>query len=989
MPLNRSRSWRDRCLACGLALAIAGSAPAAVLPEGRGGTVELPGADAATLVDPWLKPATPRLLFAEDLELGRDLALSQDVLLVATADGLLLMDGAAPVPRPLGRMTLPEAEPAAMLGVEAEGATAWLLSRSRLYAIDIRDPERPLLRGSLKLAAKARAFTARAGRGYLLSARGLQVLDLTTDDVPRTVAEHAFDFEAEAIATDGETAYLAAGERGLLIIGADGRVDGYQGTGPVLDVDVGDDGRIYLAQGEHGLTVLEHDDSGALRWLGSLRGTGAIDRVRVTGTRATVRDGDALYLLDVENPLAMERSALLLNDGGSGGCCAAWLQDGDRVLALAGDRLLGIAPRQPPRSGNEGLAFGQGVNFGGQRRIHLDGDIAYVADWFAGLHIYDVSDPRRPALLSSLHSSGSPKGVIVRDGIAFIADDDHGLLVADVADPRAPRALGRLPLPGLAYTPVLDGDLLYLAAHHGGLLVIDVSDPRAPALLSHYDTPGKAWSLRVRDGIAWVADDDAGLAVIDVSDPRNPREIARYRPGGRVEEVVLDGGLAYLALYDDGVHILDISDPAAPRLLARVPTAGNARGLALRGERLYVADWMAGVRILDVSDPARARLVAVRDTDGAAWGLALRGDALVVADWWGGLLLLDSAAPAETLAVYPPRDRIQAVAVRGGFAFVAQGDAGLQVFDIRNSLNPTWVTGIALPGASALALSRDHMGNHLWVLHAGGTRVAAIDVSDPFQARMIRDHDIGGHARTLRALGAAVAAIGTDGYTLINAPSGARYTPERITGRIVDASFDGETILIADGAGNIRTLDAAGRPARTLASFESGVARLLAAEDRVFVLTADKRLHVLAPGETRAPEAVVEIPDGAVDAMTSDGSRIHLAQGRSVRTIEFGANGWRVVAGWEAMAPVTDLAVGEEALYLAGSRILRALSLPPAVEAESLPAGGLRLHIPPGLPPGTYDLVPGRALNDAAIEDAVHIEPLRFGRRANAPSSVQ
>lgn len=992
-------------------MAIAGPAIGAVLPEGRGGTVELPDADAALLAAPWLKPATPRLLFTEALERGRDLALHQDVLLVATADGLLLMDSAAPVPRLLGRMTPPEAEPASMLAVEAEDGTAWLLSRSRLYAIDIRDPARPLLRGSLRLSAKAHAFTVRAGRGYLLSARGLQVLDLTADGMPRIITEHAFDFGAEAIATDGETVYLAAGGHGLFAIGVDGRVHGYQGSGPVLDVDVGEDGRVYLAQGEHGLTVLERDD-GDLRWLGSLRGTGAIDRVRVRGSRATVRDGDVLYLLDVENPLAMERSALLLDEAGDGrgnddgkgdagntGCCTAWLQDGDRVLALAGDHLLGIALRQSPRTGNEGLAFGQGVNFGGQRRIHLDGDIAYVADWFAGLHIYDLSDPRRPALLSSLHSAGSPKGVVVRDGTAFIADDDHGLLVADVTDPRAPRALGRLPLPGLAYTPVLDGERLYLAAHHGGLLIIDVTNPRVPALLAHYDTPGKAWSLRVRDGVAWVADDDAGLAVIDVSDPRNPRELARYRPGGRVEEVVLDGEFAYLALYDDGVHILDIRDPATPRLLTRVATTGNARGLALRGERLYIADWMAGVQILDVSDPARPQLVAVRDTDGAAWGLALRDDAIVVADWWGGLLLLDSAAPAEALAVYPPRDPVRAVAVHDGFAFVAQDDAGLQVFDIRNPLNPTWVTGIALPGASALALSPDQMGDRAWVLHAGGTRVAAIDISDPFQARMTADRNIGGQAQVLRALGAAVAAIGTDGYTLIDAspetPHTAEPMPNRISNqtwnwipeRIVDASFDGERMLVADAAGNIRELDAAARPARTLVSFEAGVTRLLATEDHLFVLTPDDRLHVLATGDVSAP--AVEIPVGAVDAMTGDGSRIHLARSRSVRTIEFDADGWRIVAGWETMAPVTDLAVGEEALYLAGSGILRALSLAPELAAEATLAGGLRLHVPPGLPPGSYDLVPGHALDAAAIEDAVHIEPLRFGRRANAPPSVQ
>jgi hypothetical protein len=955
---------RRRWLACGLAAAIAGSTQAATLPEGRGGTVEVP--DAAAIADPWLQPASPRLLFAQELEAaGRDLAQADGALLLATTDSVLIMDSSTPVPRIIGRITLPES----VLAIEAEGETAWLLTRSHLYTLDIRDPAHALLRGSLALTAPARIFTAAAGRGYVLSSRGLHVLELSGSGPAAVVAEHAFDFEPAAIATDGRAAYLAAGERGLLVIDADGRVEGFAGTGPVLDVFV-EDGRIYLAQGEHGLTVIGRDDEEELRWLGSLRGTDAVDGVRVAGTRAAIRDGAALYLLDVENPLAIERSALLWR----GDCCSTWLAQDDRILAVAGNRLIGIEPRDLPRSGNEGLAFGQGVNFGGQRRIFLDGDIAYVADWFAGLHIYELSDPRRPALLASLHSAGSPKGVVVRDGIAFVADDDHGLLVVDVVDPRKPRALGRLPLPGLAYTPVLDGDLLYLASHHGGVLVIDVANPRNPSLLTHFDTPGKAWSLRVRDGIAWVADDDAGLAILDVSDPRAPREIARYRPGGRVEEVLLDGDIAYLALYDDGVHVLDIADPASPRLLARAQTPGNARGLALRGTLLHVADWMAGVQIFDVSDPARPWHLGSRDTDGAAWGLALQDDALVVADWWGGLLLLDTEMSAQTLAVYPRRESIRSIAIRDSFAFVSQGDGGMQVFDIRNPLNPIWVTGVDLADADAITLEADRA----WVLHSGGTRIAAVDITDPFQAHAEEDYETTVRASLLRTLDGAILLAGDEGYALIDTQS---RVMTHVPAPLSDAASAG-IALIADVDGNIRELDADGQAGRVLASFDSSIVRLLASDDRVIAYTEDERLRVFTRQTNGTLRKLTDIPvPGGIDALAVDGPRIHLARGRTVRTLELGTDGWRLVAGQETMAPVTHLAIGEEAIYLAGTDVLRALSRLPETRTEKTDAGGLLLHIPPGLPPGEYDILPGQPLDaTAVIDDAVHIEPLRFGR---------
>lgn len=966
MPLNTVIA-RRRWLACGLAAAITGATQAATLPEGRGGTVQLPV--TTDLVDPWLRPASPRLLFSHELEAaGHDLAQADSALLIATEDSVLILDSSTVPPRVIDRLTLPES----VLEIAAEGNTAWLLTRSRLYTLDIRDPTRALLRSSLALNAPARSFTVANGRGYLLSPRSLHVLELTPSGPARFILEHAFDFEPGAIARDGRATYVAAGERGLLVIDDSGQVEGFSGTGPVLDVAIGDDGRIYLAQGEHGLTVLDRGDQDELRWRGSLRGTGAVDAISLTGSRAVIRDGDALYLLEAENPAATERSALLWR---ADDCCAAWMARENRILTVAGDRFIGIDPRRVPRTGNEGLAFGQGVNFGGQRRIFIEGDTAYVADWFAGMHIYDLSEPRRPALLASVRSDGSPKGVVVRDGIAFVADDDHGLLVVDVVDPSKPRALGRLPLPGLAYTPVLDGDLLYLAAHHGGVMIIDVSNPRLPSLLTHLDTPGKAWSLRVRDGIAWVADDDAGLAIIDVSNPRAPQEITRYRPGGRVEEVLLDGDIAYLALYDDGVHVLDIADPASPRLLTRIPTPGNARGLALRDRLLHVADWMAGIQVFDVSDPARPRHLGSRDTDGAAWGLALREDAVVVADWWGGLLLLETGTSAQTLAVYPRRERIRSIAIRGNFAFVSQGDAGLQVFDIRNPLNPTWVTGIDLADADAVALEQ----HRAWVLHSGGRRVAAVDISEPFQARVEKHLEAPLQASMLRALDGAILLAGDGDVALIDTHSGA---VRQVSPRITDATSAAGIALIADTDGNICELHDDVSEGRVLASIDSPIVRLLANDERVIAQTTDEKLHVFAWHTGGALRKLAEIPvPGGINALAIDGTRIHLARGRSVQTIESGVDRWRLAAAYETMAPVTYLAPGEEAIYLAGTQVLRALSRLPEARAESRGPDGLLLHVPAGLPPGAYDLLPGQPLGAAAlIEDAIHIEPLRFGR---------
>lgn len=987
MPLIPSHRPRRALtlLASALLAASGATAAAPALQEGKGGVITLPG----TVVDrigadaPFLRPGGPRIEFIHALDGAvHDFALHGDVLALACDDGLRLMRfGAGDAPQPLARLALP----APVTKVTIADGVAWLAGPGGLHAVDIREPATPRLLGSHAAGGGTPLdVIVHRGKGYLLYADALHVLALSRDGSPALLTRHALGFEARAMAAADDTLYIAAGADGLYALDANGLHPAFRATGAVSGVAFAD-GRLYLAGGIDGLTVLTREDGGALRWLGSLRGT-RIDTVSVASGHALARgNDDGLFLLDVANPQAMEREALLR----PGAFRVARMLAGARALALGTDGLIGFdldAP--PPRDSNEGLALGQGVNFGGQRRIHLEDRLAYVADWFSGLHIYDVGDPRHPTLLSSFHSQGSPKGVVVRGHIAYVADDDHGLRILDVGNPRRPRELARLDLPGLAYTPVLAGDVLYLAAHHGGVLIVDVSDPRAPALLSHYDTPGKSWSLRVQNGVAFVADDDAGLLMLDVGDVRAPRPIGSYRPEGRIEEVIIDGTIAYLALYEGAIHVLDIGDPSRPRLLAQLRTPGNARGLALHGGLLYVADWLAGVHVVDVSDPARPRLVGTRDTDGAAWGIALRGDTALIADWWGGIATLDVSDPARPalLGGYPRRMAVTSSAALDDFVFAAQGDGGVQVFEASNPLNPTWVTGVELRGAGEMLVQ----GEQLWVLHDGGTRVAAIDVSNPFEAHLSADLALGYRAKALRPAGAAVFVFGEREYTLIDERAG-RHQRHALRTGIADATAARDGIVIAARDGSLMTLKENGAPGRALARLDGGAAiqRLVATAEGVLAQLRGEGLRVLDwDGDAAAGAAILRerarIPIArTIDALALDGDRIYLASDLDVQAIDLSPTGaWQVTGAWRMMSAVTTITVHRDTLYFAGADALRALSPAPPAEFTLDADGSLGITVPPLLPPGSYDIGAGNIpFAEPRLRDALRIEPLRLGSR--------
>ena len=492
---------------------------------------------------------------------------------------------------------------------------------------------------------------------------------------------------------------------------------------------------LIIGCGKAGLRIYDSGGDKALLWRSSHSQLGNVQWIRLVDEQAVlvINDERIARVVDVSDPtqplVSYSFRLAFMPTNVNVVKQELFVSDRTRAMRYRLDTL-------PPQYSNENLNGGEGVNFGGQRRGAIIGNTLYVADWFSGIHIYDLSKASRPRLLSSYHTPGSPKGIVVRDNIAYVADDDHGLHLVDVSNPHVPTHITTIATAGLAYTPLIENNLLYLASHRGGFQIFNLTDPRAPLLLSITDTPGKAWSIAVQNQYAYVADSEAGLLIYDVSDAAQPKHIGTFAPGGNVEEVIIDGPHAYVALFDNGVYVLDVNVPAQPRVLSHFATPGNARGLFKINHSLWVADWLAGVHQYDVSNPSHPQLQASFDTPGAAWGIRVQNDVAYVFDWWGGLQLLHTHERGllAPLAVYNQQTPFAAYAGAGRYLYAAQHDLGLQVFDINNPLNPTWITGLELPGTALDVATHERMA----YVALGAEGVAAIDIVDPFRPRLLK-----------------------------------------------------------------------------------------------------------------------------------------------------------------------------------------------------------------------------------------------------------
>ena len=287
---------------------------------------------------------------------------------------------------------------------------------------------------------------------------------------------------------------------------------------------------------------------------------------------------------------------------------------------------------------------GQDVWVGAVRTRAFRGDLAVVGvqpcdrrqPGFAGLALYDLTDPARPRRLGQL-ATGTSSGV-------------HELGVVQRPDGRV-HVLAPVPFS----FPESNG-------RRGDLRVVDVTDPRRPREVADWDVrrDGPA-AVRAQLGArrdvychsAWPFDGgrklfasfwSAGEQFLDISDPARPRWVGqtgyreedRYRaahsgwfgPGERLfvqnDETLRPDGTGDEATWtvqriynttrlDRPVQVGTFApEEAVPGRDGRIARDGvySVHNAVLDGDLEYVSWYSAGVRVVDLADPRRPREVA-------------------------------------------------------------------------------------------------------------------------------------------------------------------------------------------------------------------------------------------------------------------------------------------------------------------------------------------------------------------------------------------
>lgn len=610
------------------------------------------------------------------------------------------------------------------------------------------------------------------------------------------VAEFATGGTARDVVVQGRHAYVADGTSGLKIIDLSNPADpivsgslvGLGGTSRGIAVS---GGYAYIVTGT-GLKVVNIADPTKPTLAGSYTDGSNIsvaNHVKVLGEHAYVSDGyRGLLIFNVSDPA---RPVYRGRYYPSGGVSRPVGVSGSHVYLFGGPQfregLIVIDVSDPSSPTVTGTCRLSNASLDGP--CEVSGSYAYAISYDDTLMVFDVRDPSNPTILTKHALVGSGTAITVSDNHLFVVRGIDGVQVFDVSNPSEPVLKGNYDTPGRTHSVSVSGDYAVLADDERGLQVFDVKAELRGSLVGACNTPGFAHSMM--SDVRYIADGEAGLLEVDASDPAAPTIVGTYDTPGEAVDCSyppMAGPMGHVLIADAGrgLQILRTGGLGDPSLVGNYNTPGRANSLAaVRGRHAYIADGSGGLQIVDVSDPANPSLAGTLPTGGEARSVAVWSN-VFVADVDGLRIVRVSTAGEPTLiGSHDTPGQAVDVIVSEDYAYVADGDCGVQIYDKSDSYNSFRVGGYDTPG---LARTIKVVGNLVYVSY-GYSWVDVLNVTSPSDVHFIgRYITQGGSNSLVLRSGKGYSAEGGYGLTVFDLNQMVQVRPHRFSSECVDQS---------------------------------------------------------------------------------------------------------------------------------------------------------------------------------------------------------
>ena len=307
-------------------------------------------------------------------------------------------------------------------------------------------------------------------------------------------------------------------------------------------------------------------------------------------------------------------------------------------------------------------------------------------------------------------------------------------------------------------------------------------------------------------------------AACDLPNIPSLTEVGAYDTPGLAKRVVISGTYAYVADEWRGLRIVDISDPLRPRSVSVYQSPiyeTPVLGIAVSGDTAYVVESLR-LEVVNVSNPRNPQYLGGVDSSPGffAGGIGLNGNYAYLANSQAGLVVYDVSAPGNPsfVSAYMAWG-VQDVAIFASYAYVTVDNGQFHIVDISNPGSLQGASVYTLPApAYGVAVS----GTYAYVADdTAGLRI--INLLNPASPTQVGFYNTPGSARGVAVIGNHVlVADGLRGLRLLDvstpgSPQSMGYvdTP----GFALDVTTSGNYAFVADDSRGLRVSNFVPSPA--------------------------------------------------------------------------------------------------------------------------------------------------------------------------------
>jgi len=259
--------------------------------------------------------------------------------------------------------------------------------------------------------------------------------------------------------------------------------------------------------------------------------------------------------------------------------------DGDTLVVADGWAGLVVFDRTDPVNLERVATYAEDSMFD----VEFDAPYAYCVGWDY-YWVLDLTNPSSPTLADWLAIWGD---VGDQEGDwAYVTDYDNYLFPIDVSNPHNISQKTGVALPYSGYPTDIDihGDYIYVAQWYLGVVALNRTNPAAPTVAKTFGSSDVYGLMASNDVLYCVEVDTGALTLYDIGmNPTNPPllDSSTDGPGTWAERVVLLGDYAYVSRYTYGLVVFDVSDPTDIGYVGDLDLYG-AVAMATDGGFIYV-----------------------------------------------------------------------------------------------------------------------------------------------------------------------------------------------------------------------------------------------------------------------------------------------------------------------------------------------------------------------------------------------------------------